>query len=130
MIIADASVWIDYFAEKDTRQTTLLAESLQNEDVLVGNLIITEVLQGVRDDKKYQKIKNALCALPYVRLVTKPLAVQAAANYRQLRKQGITIRKTIDSIIGAWCIANDFALLHNDRDFDPMEEYLGLKIVR
>jgi predicted nucleic acid-binding protein len=97
---------------------------------MTGDLIITEVLQGIREEQKYRQIKRVLCSLKYVRFTRKPLAVRAADNYRFLRQRGITIRKTIDVIIGTWCIANDFPLLHNDHDFDPMEQYLGLKVVR
>jgi predicted nucleic acid-binding protein len=130
MIIPDTSVWVDYFAERKTSQTALLALHFARQEIMTGDLIITEVLQGIREEEKYRRIKRVLCSLKYVRFTRKPLAIRAADNYRFLRQRGITVRKTIDVIIGTWCIANDFPLLHNDHDFDPMEQYLGLKVVR
>jgi predicted nucleic acid-binding protein len=129
MIIPDASVWIDYFNEVVSKKTAILAKAIRKNDVLVGNLIITEVLQGIRNDEKYEITKNFLCATPFETFAGKYIAVQAARNYRFLRKKGITIRKTIDIIIGTFCIEYSYPVLHKDHDFDSMEKYLGLQIV-
>jgi predicted nucleic acid-binding protein len=129
-LIADSTVWIDYLGGFETPKTRILASAIRQEAVVMGSLIITEVLQGIKDDVKYKIAKQQLTSIKNVHLISKTLAIKAAENYRFLRKKGITIRKTIDVIIGTFCIENNFALLHNDRDFDPMEQHLGLKVVR
>jgi predicted nucleic acid-binding protein len=130
MIVPDASVWIDYFNGIVSPKTVILAEAIRKNDVLVGDLIITEVLQGIRSDEKYEIIKNFLCATPFETFVGKDIAVQSARNYRFLRKKGITIRKTIDIIIGTFCIKYGYPILHKDHDFDAMKQYLGLQITK
>jgi predicted nucleic acid-binding protein len=90
MIIPDTSVWVDYFAEHKTSQTALLALHFARQEIMTGDLIITEVLQGIREEQKYRRIKRVLCSLKYVRFTRKPLAIRAADNYRFLRQRGIT----------------------------------------
>ena len=130
MIVADSSVWIDYGRHIASSQTAILKERLATDGVLLGDLIITEVLQGIRDDTAYERTKRFMHAQPYHSFVSKRLAYLAAENYRILRKKGVTIRKTIDMLIGTYCIVNNVPLLHNDRDFDFMETHLGLKVIR
>jgi predicted nucleic acid-binding protein len=131
MIVADASVWIDYFNNVVSEKTKTLAEALlRGGNVLVGDLIITEVLQGIRDDTKYKATKDFLFELDYHTLVGKRLSVQAAQNYRLLRRRGITIRKTVDVIIGTFCLEYGYPILHKDQDFDYMEQHLGLQVVK
>lgn len=127
MILVDSSVWIDYFRAVDTPQVTLLDSYLGNVPLAVGDLIAAEVLQGVHEERQYRSVKRTLDAFEHVDLVGYTLAIRAAEHYRLLRKRGVTIRKTIDTLIATYCIENDMTLLHADRDFDPFVQYLGLK---
>ena len=129
MILADSSVWIAYFNGQMNWQSDLLDELLQTEPVIMGDLVLTEVLQGFRTPGDFNKAKEFLGFLDFVELGGYQIAVQAALNYRTMRKKGITVRKTIDVIIGTYCIENNVSLLHNDLDFIPMEKYLGLPVV-
>ncbi len=128
MIVADTSVWIDYVRGVDARHTNILDHALLYDRVVVGDLIIAEFLQGFREDADYNEAKKIMDALEYRDFAGREIALQAAQNFRLLRKKGITVRKTIDVIIATFCIENGFELIHNDRDFDPMEEYLGLMV--
>ncbi|NLK45866.1 MAG: PIN domain nuclease [Treponema sp.] len=130
MIVVDTSVWIDYVNGVVSSQTDLLDKDLGKSRIVTGDLIITEFLQGFRDDRHYFEAKRMMESLEYYDFVGKDIAIKASENFRILRKKGITIRKTIDVLIATFCIEHEFALLHNDRDFDPMEKILGLKIKR
>lgn len=127
MILVDSSVWIDYFNGKPTWQTDLLDEYLSSVPVVMGDLILTEVLQGFRSDKDFQTARTFLEALPFRQMGGYPVALQSAQNYRKLRKTGITVRKTIDVIIATFCILEGLTLLHDDRDFDPIASHLDLE---
>ncbi len=129
MILVDSSVWIAYFNGDSTWQADLLDGLLSNEPILTGDLILTEVLQGFRSDNDFKKARRFMSNLYFRDMVGYDRAVKAAHNYRTLRKKGVTVRKTIDVIIGTYCIETETLLLHNDRDFDPMEKYLGLNVV-
>jgi predicted nucleic acid-binding protein len=128
MIVADTSVWIDYLRGIDAPHTNALDDELQNNRIATGGLIIAEFLQGVRNEKDYAAAKNIMDALEYRDFGGREIALKASQNFRGLRIRGITVRKTINVIIATFCIENDFPLIQNDRDFDPMERYLGLKI--
>ena len=130
MIVVDTSVWIDYVNGVVTPQTNILDIELESRRVATGDLIIAEFLQGFREDKQFQEAKDLMDSLEYYDFVGKEIAISAAQNFRNLRKKGITIRKTIDVLIATFCIEYGFELLHNDRDFDPMEEILGLRVKR
>ena len=130
MIVADTSVWIDYFNGVKAPHTDRLDADLDAERIIIGDLIIAELLQGFKTEKDFNKAKQVLDYLEYRDLAGKEIAVKTAENYRYLRKKGITVRKTIDMLIATFCIENGFALIHNDRDFDSMEEYLGLRVRR
>lgn len=130
MIVADTSVWIDYVHGVDAPHTRLLDGELLENRVVTGDLIITEFLQGFRDDTDYRTAKRIMESLEYRDFLGKEMAVRAADNFRTLRKNGITVRKTIDVIIATFCIENNLELIHNDRDFDPMETILGLQVKR
>lgn len=130
MIVVDTSVWIDYVNGAETIQTNILDIELKNRRVATGDLIIAEFLQGFREDKQFQEAKEIMDSLEYFDFVGREIAINAAQNFRKLRKKGITVRKTIDVLIATFCIEYGFELLHNDRDFDPMEEVLGLKMKR
>ena len=129
MVLIDSSVWINYFNGIITWQTEILDQMLQQIPVYTGDLILTEVLQGFRRDTDYQKAKEIMSILPCKNLGGYDIAIQSAKNYRKLRKKGITVRKTVDLIIGSFCINENIPLLHDDKDFDPMAQYLGLKTI-
>lgn len=129
MILIDSSVWVDYFNGIQTPQTDWLDSSLGNTPIVTADLILTEVLQGFQNDKDFKIAKDLLLGVPYMAMGGQSLSLQSAINYRYLRKKGLTVRKTIDVIIGTFCIQNQFTLLHCDRDFDPMVKYLGLAII-
>jgi len=128
-LLVDSSVWIDYFNGRVTAETDYLHEALGRDEILVGDIILGEVLQGFRRDGDFQQALDALLLFPQVALLGPEVAIESAHNYRRLRKSGVTGRKTIDSFIATWCILNDVPLLHCDRDFAPFER-LGLKVVR
>jgi len=130
MIIADTSVWIDYVRGVESEQTDFLDYELLHDRVATGDIIIVEFLQGFREEKDLKTAKKIMDRLEYYDFLGKEMAIVSAENYRKLRKNGVTVRKTIDVIIATFCIEKGFELLHNDRDFDPMEKYLGLKIKR
>ncbi len=130
MVYVDTSVWVDYFNGVSTRQTDLLDRLLLQERILIGDLILTEVLQGFRNDADFRKARVLLDTLEFSPILGKEIALQSAQNYRKLRRTGATVRKTIDVIIATFCIVNRYRLLHADRDFDPIEKHLGLRVLR
>jgi predicted nucleic acid-binding protein len=128
MILADTSVWIDLFKGLRTESAERLRVFIREDPTLVvGDLIVCEFLQGLRSEAEAALMERSLRRFTMVSLVDPELAIKAAANYRHLRAKGITIRKTIDVIIGTFCIERDCVLLHSDRDFEPMEKHLGLR---
>ena len=129
MILVDTSVWVAHLRGHSTTATAKLEEAVTREPLLVGDLILLEILQGARDDAHAARIERGLRQYRVVPLLDDDLAPRAARNYRKLREAGVTIRKTADIIIGTFCIERRHALLHDDRDFAPMEEHLGLKVV-
>lgn len=129
MLFVDSTVWVDYFNGQITPQSDYLHNALANQPILVGDLILAEVLQGFRKDSDFEKVRHILIKFPQAEIVGPVLAVQAARNYRFLRQKGVTVRKTIDSLIATYCIENDHDLLHSDTDFDGYEEHLGLKVI-
>jgi predicted nucleic acid-binding protein len=129
MNFVDSSVWIDYFNGEKTAQTDWLNSALGNTPIIMGDLILTEVLQGFQSDRDFRLAKNLLLRLPFMPMGGQALAFESAANYRLLRKKGVTVRKTIDVMIGTFCIHYRLPLLHDDRDFDPMVKFLGLKTI-
>lgn len=128
MILVDTSVWIDYFIGVENKQTESLDRLLSEQTVLIGDIILTEILQGFDSDKEFRLAKQALDPLDCVHLGGKSLAIKAATNFRFLRSNGITIRKTVDMLIGTWCIEHEIELLHNDNDFDQIATQLPLQI--
>lgn len=129
MIVVDSSVWIPFFNGKKTPHTSKLLSLIGEEPLLVGDLILCEVLQGARTEEHARRLQRELGKFDIEPMLNPDLAVAAARNYRMLRGEGFTVRKTIDLVIGTFCIANRHVLLHDDRDFEPMERYLGLKVV-
>jgi predicted nucleic acid-binding protein len=127
MILVDSSVWTNYFNGVYTWQTDLLDSYLSNIPVIIGDLILAEVLQGFKSNKDYETAKALLSTLPFRQIGGYNVAIQSAQNYRILRKTGIAVRKTIDVMIGTFCIMEGLPLLHDDRDFDPMVSHLSLR---
>ena len=129
MILVDSSVWIDLFCNVANRQTDRLTALLKAGDALVctGDLILMELLQGAKDDLRAQKIARRMSIIPAIAISDVGLVVMAADNYRTLRARGITVRKTIDTLIATRCILDGYPLLYSNRDFDPFVEHLGLQ---
>ncbi len=129
MILVDSSVWIDYLRGVSTPQSDKLDSLLGVEPLAIGDLILAEVLQGFSNERDFIKARKNLDSFEHVELGGKDIAIQAARNFRTLRGLGITVRKTIDTIIATRCIESGYTLLHSDRDFDAFETHLGLQVV-
>ena len=127
MILVDASVWIDYFRGRPSPQTDRLDRLLGTEPLLVGDLILTEVLQGFADEADFKVARRLLGAFELVELGGRARCLEAAQHYRILRAKGVTVRKTIDTLIATYCLHHGHALLHSDRDFDAFTRHLGLR---
>jgi predicted nucleic acid-binding protein len=129
MIVVDSSVWIDHLNDRVTPEVERLRGLVGRAAILVGDLILLEVLQGLRDEREAALVERALRHFEVVAMLDPGLASIAAANYRLLRGLGVTLRKTADLIIGTFCIEGGHTLLHSDRDFLPMQTHLGLRTV-
>lgn len=130
MVIVDSTVWVDYFDGKNNEETRLLEARIGREDIGLTDLIFCEVLQGLRTDRDFEEIKAQLLDFDVYPTGGIEMAEAAASNYRRLRGKGFTVRKTIDCWIATFCIREGLALLHRDRDFDPFERELGLRVVK
>jgi predicted nucleic acid-binding protein len=129
VIVVDSSVWIDFFTGKNTPCVEKLDDSLGEDVVAIGDLMLTEVLQGFRIESDYRKAKELLMSLTVLNMLDTDIALRSSENFRRLRKKGVTVRKTIDTIIATYCIENKLPLLHSDRDFQPFQEHLKLQVV-
>ncbi|MCE2580819.1 PIN domain nuclease [Komagataeibacter sp. FNDCR1] len=127
MILVDSSVWIDFFRGTVTPQVDVLDRLLGEEPVAIGDLMMTEVLQGFASERDFNKARRMLGALDLVEIGGRDVMIEAARYFRDLRTRGITIRKTIDTLIATRCIVSGYQLLYSDRDFDPFVEHLGLE---
>lgn len=129
MILVDSSVWIDFFAARQTPQVVELKRLLnEGSRIYICGIVLTEVLQGIRNDKDFHGTLDRFDELRYVPM-RRRMFLAAADIYRRLRRKGITVRKSVDCMIAAVAIEYDLPLLHNDRDFDPIEAHCGLKVV-
>jgi len=126
VIAVDSSVWIDFLNGRDAAHVRRLRAILGTEEIVVGDLMLCEVLQGLASDRIAQEVESLLRRFAIVTMAGEAIAVTAARNFRYLRSRGITVRKTIDLLIGTWCIENRAQLLHNDSDFRPLARHLGL----
>jgi len=126
VIAVDTSVWIDFLNGRNAAHVQQLRAILGVEEVIVGDLMLCEVLQGLESERMAQEVEALLRRFEIVPMAGDAIAVAAAHNFRSLRRRGITMRKTIDLLIGTWCIENRAPLLHNDSDFRPMARHLGL----
>ena len=129
MILVDSSVWIDYFRGTANAQTAMLDLLLDRELLYIGDLILTEVLQGFADQREFKQARDLLTSLIVIELGGREIAIQAAKNFRALRRLGATVRKTIDTIIATRCIESGYDLLHSDKEFEPFAKHLGLRVV-
>jgi len=129
LILVDSSVWIDYFNGAATPQADQLDGLLGREPLAIGDLILTEVLQGFTGYRDFVKARRLLTSLTIVQIGGPEIAIVAAQNFRYLRKHGVTVRKTIDTMIATRCIESGYDLLHSDRDFEPFVQHLGLRVV-
>jgi predicted nucleic acid-binding protein len=129
LTLVDSSVWIDYFKGKITPQTEKLDSLLDRELLAIGDLILVEVLQGFTDERNFNEARKMLTSLTVVDLCGEKIAIQAARNFRALRQLGVTVRKTIATVIATRCIESGYDLLHDDKDFDPFVKHLGLRVV-
>ena len=130
MIIVDSTVWVDYVNGKSNEETRLLEARIGREDIGLTDLILCEVLQGLRDDKGFEEVKAQLLEFSIFPTGGAEMAVESALNYQRLRTKGFTVRKTIDCWIATFCIREGHELLHRDRDFDPFASELGLRVVK
>ena len=126
MFLVDSSVWIDFFTGKTTPESDFLANYIEDDHFLVGDVILTEVLQGTNSEAEFERVLRLLSAADQLVISDHTIAIQAARHYRTLRGLGITVRKTIDTLIATRCIAEAIPLLFSDRDFDPFVQHLGL----
>lgn len=122
----DSSVWIDYFRGTTSPQTDHLDALLGREPVVVGDLVLTEVLQGFTSERDFNQALRLFGSLDVIEVAGRDAAILAARNFRRLRELGVTVRKTIDTLIATRCIEDGLALLYSDRDFDPFVQHLGL----
>ena len=129
MVIVDTTVWIDYLNGTSTPQTDWLDAELARQRLGLTDLILCEVLQGVQDDRQAAQTRHKLLKFEIFETGGILLAIAAAQNYRRLRARGRTVRKTVDCLIATFCLMNDHALLHDDRDYDPFEEFLSLRVI-
>jgi predicted nucleic acid-binding protein len=129
VILVDSSVWIDYFRGAESREVAALDRLLGTDLLAIGDLILVEVLQGFDEERVFNLVRRRLAELTVVVLGGPDIAVQAARNFRLLRRRGVTVRKTIDTVIATRCIQSGLRLLHSDRDFEPFVKHLGLRTV-
>jgi predicted nucleic acid-binding protein len=129
VIVVDTSVWVDHLRAIPSPEALLLDTLLDQEPIVVGDLILCEVLNGVPGEAAARHTESILREFRIERMVDDTIAVEAARHFRALRRQGITIRKTMDLLIGTWCIRHRHDLLHRDRDYDAMEQHLGLRVL-
>jgi predicted nucleic acid-binding protein len=127
VIVVDSTVWIDFLNGRDAPHVKRLEALLGASEIVVGDLMLCEVLQGLRSEREAAEVEALLRTFDVVAMGGDTIAVIAARNYRTLRLRAVTVRKTIDLLIGTWCIENGLPLLHNDRDFAPMVQHLGLR---
>jgi predicted nucleic acid-binding protein len=130
VVIVDTTVWVDYFRGEQNPETVWLERELNQQRLGLTDLILCEVLQGIRDDATFSRVQRHLRTFEVFETGTADLAVSAAQNFRKLRQRGRTVRKTIDCLIATFCLQEGHSLLHRDRDYEVFEQELGLAVVR
>ena len=129
MIVVDTAAWIDCINSVSVPQAELLDERLGKRVLAVGDMILAELLQGFATEQDAKRALRLLESLAFLEMAGRDVAIQSAANYRRLRRRGVTVRKTMDMLIGTYCLMHDHEILHNDRDFDVLARHLGLKVL-
>lgn len=129
MTIVDTTVWIDYVRGTSNLQTEWLDSEFSHKAVGLTDLILCELLQGIRSDSQVRRVQREIRRFELFSTGGEELATASAANYRSLRRRGITVRTTVGCLIATFCVMNGFSLLHRDRDFDPFEKHLGLRVI-
>jgi predicted nucleic acid-binding protein len=129
MIVVDSSIWIEQIRRPGSRMAQRLKAIDNPEDIIIGDLILLEVLQGARDDQHAARIERELRRFAIEPVLNEQIAIRSAQNYRKLRDRGVTVRKTVDLIIATFCVERDHSLLHDDRDFDLMAPHIGLMVL-
>lgn len=129
MVIVDTSAWIEYLQDSDAIVAGKVDRSLESEIVAIGDLIYCEVMQGIRSAGERRTVSALLLGLPRFDMVGFAIAERSAANYRLLRSRGVTVRKTIDVLIGTFCAEHEMQLIHRDSDFDLMAPHIGLQVL-
>jgi predicted nucleic acid-binding protein len=129
MILIESSVWVDFFRMTTNTQTLWLRENFESTAIGLTDLTLCEVLQGYKQGKLHAEVRSQLLELNVHTTGGTDLALAASDNFIYLRKRGITIRGTVDCLIASYCIRGGHELLHNDRDFEPFERYLSLKVI-
>jgi predicted nucleic acid-binding protein len=129
MVIVDSSAWVEYFRAGDPSVVEKVDRCLDQELVGIGDLVYCEVMQGIYSRRRREEVSSLLLSLPQFEMVGFEMAEKSAANYRLLRSHGVTIRKTIDVIIGTFCVENGLTIVHHDRDFDRMAPHIGLTVL-
>jgi predicted nucleic acid-binding protein len=129
MIVPDTSVWIDHIRNRSTPGVRKLRDLDTIDQIIIGDVVLTEVLQGARDETDAARLEADMRQFPIVSMVDDALAVKAARCYRVMRSFGFTVRKIADLYIGTFCIENSYDLLHSDTDYDTMEKFCGLRVL-
>lgn len=129
MVIVDTTVWVDYLRGTQNPETDWLNREIDRQRLGLTDMILCEVLQGIRDDRSFIQVHRALRRFEIFQTGGAELALATARNFRRLRVQGYTVRKTIDCLIATFCMERGHSLLHRDRDFDPFEQLMGLSVV-
>lgn len=129
MVIADTSVWIDFFRATNAAHCEALASLLEDQRIALCDRVLQEILQGITSEAEFRRVEDLLLALPCFNLGGHVLAIAAARNYRRLRALGVTPRSATDVLIATFCLEEGHELLHNDRDFDAMGKHLLFKSV-
>lgn len=129
MVIVDTTVWIDYLGAVTNPQTQWLDNEIGRQPIGLTDVILCEVLQGIRDESAFAQVRRDLLKFDVFNSGGVGLAIASAENYRYLRSRGVTVRKTIDCLIATFCLEEKHSLLHRGRDFDPFEKHLGLRVI-
>jgi len=129
MVIIDTSAWIEYLKDGIPLVVKKVDQCLEQDQVGIGDLVYCEIMQGIRSHLDRNKVSSLLLSLPQFNMVGFSIAEKSAANYRLLRSKGVTVRKTIDVLIGTFCVEQGFKIIHHDSDFDLMAKHIGLEIL-
>jgi predicted nucleic acid-binding protein len=129
LILIDASAFIEFLNRTGNREDTLVEQLIiNNEDIVIADITLTEILQGIKTDREYREVKASLLTFPILSLKSPDSYIAAADLYRKCRKRGLTIRSTIDILIAQIALEYGATLLHNDRDFEAIAQVCDIRI--